>query len=294
MTSSREGTTPSLVGRSISAGVMNFGRAAIWDNRQPVTEENSCDAWAKAKARERADWVTALEEALEVVPGPRLAASLQRVAEALPLVASVEVVAIRIRDRERGELHLLAAVGLSAEGNRYALTPQTLPRTRTILALGANHSVARVLGLRWLHGAWLENDEGTVGTVTVGSRTERRPDEEELRLIDAVAERMSLKLEGADRTEEALQRAAVELVQHPPGIPDEPFDTGPLDVLRPRERSILELYADGLGTGDVANLLVISPHTVRTHVKNALQRLGMHSRDDAEELVRSERAQALL
>ena len=57
--------------------------------------------------------------------------------------------------------------------------------------------------------------------------------------------------------------------------------------LRPRERSILELYADGLGTKEIASLLFISPHTVRTHVKTALRTLGLHHRNDAATVVRS-------
>ncbi|MDQ3865829.1 MAG: helix-turn-helix transcriptional regulator, partial [Actinomycetota bacterium] len=57
---------------------------------------------------------------------------------------------------------------------------------------------------------------------------------------------------------------------------------------RARERQILELYADGLSTRDIAELLVISPHTVRTHVKLALRRLGVHEREEAAAMVRAD------
>ena len=61
---------------------------------------------------------------------------------------------------------------------------------------------------------------------------------------------------------------------------------GPVAALRPRERIVLGLYAEGLGANEIARLLVLSPHTVRTHVKNAFRRLGVHSREEATELVR--------
>ncbi len=64
--------------------------------------------------------------------------------------------------------------------------------------------------------------------------------------------------------------------------------------LRPRERAILELYADGLSTANIADLLVISPHTVRTHVKLALRRLGVHSREEAATMVRGDQLAELL
>ncbi len=51
--------------------------------------------------------------------------------------------------------------------------------------------------------------------------------------------------------------------------------------LRPRELLILRLYGEGLGTQQIAELLVLSVHTVRTHVRNALRRLGVSSRAEA-------------
>jgi DNA-binding NarL/FixJ family response regulator len=57
--------------------------------------------------------------------------------------------------------------------------------------------------------------------------------------------------------------------------------TDPLSKLTPRQRMILDLYSEGLGTGQISELLVVSPHTVRTHVKLALRRLGVNSRQGA-------------
>jgi DNA-binding NarL/FixJ family response regulator len=55
--------------------------------------------------------------------------------------------------------------------------------------------------------------------------------------------------------------------------------------LRPRELTILRLYGEGLGTHQIAELLVLSVHTVRTHVRNALRRLGVSSRGEAVDLL---------
>jgi DNA-binding CsgD family transcriptional regulator len=38
----------------------------------------------------------------------------------------------------------------------------------------------------------------------------------------------------------------------------------------------------------IGRMLFISPHTVRTHVKNAFRRLGVHSRDEAARLVHTD------
>ena len=48
--------------------------------------------------------------------------------------------------------------------------------------------------------------------------------------------------------------------------------------LSPRERDVLRLVAEGLSDGDIAERLVLSPHTVHRHVANILRKLGLHSR----------------
>jgi PAS domain S-box-containing protein len=51
--------------------------------------------------------------------------------------------------------------------------------------------------------------------------------------------------------------------------------------LTPRQRQVLELLAEGLGTNEISERLVISPATVRNHVQNILEKLGAHSRLEA-------------
>ena len=63
-----------------------------------------------------------------------------------------------------------------------------------------------------------------------------------------------------------------------------------LAVLSSREFDVLELMADGCDTAAIAERLFLSPHTVRTHVKHILAKLGVHSSLEAATLLlRAER-----
>jgi DNA-binding NarL/FixJ family response regulator len=48
-----------------------------------------------------------------------------------------------------------------------------------------------------------------------------------------------------------------------------------------REKEVLALLAEGAGNGAIAEALVISPETARTHIQNVLSKLGVHSRLEA-------------
>jgi DNA-binding CsgD family transcriptional regulator/PAS domain-containing protein len=52
-------------------------------------------------------------------------------------------------------------------------------------------------------------------------------------------------------------------------------------VLSPRESEMLMLLAEGLSGDEIAEKLVLSPATVRTHVYNAMVKLGAHTRGQA-------------
>jgi DNA-binding NarL/FixJ family response regulator len=51
-----------------------------------------------------------------------------------------------------------------------------------------------------------------------------------------------------------------------------------LAALTEREREVLVLVASGLSTEDIAERLVVSPHTAKTHVNRAMTKLGAHDR----------------
>jgi DNA-binding CsgD family transcriptional regulator len=235
-----------------------------------------------------------LEQAVEAVPRPDLATSLQEVVAQIPLAASVEAVSVRLLAEGSDRLHLLAAVGMPfRDVRRLALEPLTIAQARSLLAVGPGHTLSQALGLVWLHGEWLSANGDSIGLLLVSSRTARRPDPGELELLRRVGARLAERLALVDRSSAALRGAALALVRQL--VFESPVDpAGVLEPLRPRERTILELYTDGLSAGEIAELLVISPHTVRTHLKLAFRRLGVHSREEATTLVRRDQLVTLL
>jgi DNA-binding NarL/FixJ family response regulator len=69
------------------------------------------------------------------------------------------------------------------------------------------------------------------------------------------------------------------------GVPDEVTR-----VLSAREVEVLLLLDEHLGTDEIAQRLFISEHTVRSHVKSLLKKLGVSSRREALERLESARA----
>jgi DNA-binding NarL/FixJ family response regulator len=61
----------------------------------------------------------------------------------------------------------------------------------------------------------------------------------------------------------------------------QPAPTQTTDQLTPRELEILQLLAEGIDGPDLADRLVVSPHTLRTHVKRILEKLDAHSKLEA-------------
>ena len=57
--------------------------------------------------------------------------------------------------------------------------------------------------------------------------------------------------------------------------------TGPRMPLSPREREVLTALASGRTGAQVAQTLVLSPETVRTHIRNAMEKLGASTRTHA-------------
>lgn len=58
-------------------------------------------------------------------------------------------------------------------------------------------------------------------------------------------------------------------------------------LLTNRETEIMELFAHGYTMPHIAELLVVSENTVRTHSKNLYTKLGIHKRQELIELLRS-------
>jgi DNA-binding NarL/FixJ family response regulator len=106
-------------------------------------------------------------------------------------------------------------------------------------------------------------------------------------------ERLVEFLRGVARGEAALSgsvaRSLLERVregkQHEGGIPD-----AIAELLSAREAEVLLLLDEHLATDEIAQRLFISEHTVRSHVKSLLHKLGVSSRRDALDVLAHARA----
>jgi DNA-binding NarL/FixJ family response regulator len=76
-------------------------------------------------------------------------------------------------------------------------------------------------------------------------------------------------------TRQLLDRVARRLPAPVGSAPEE------LDQLTDREREVLELLAQGMSNGEIAEALVVGDATVKTHVSNVLMKLGLRDRVQA-------------
>lgn len=220
-----------------------------------------------------------LVEAVAAVPEPNLRESAAEVAQALLPAVSIEVCALRLLD-PGGELHLVAAAGfVPAEVRRIALNPISASQIEAIRAKAEEHPFTAAFALRYVDVRWLRFGDAPIGTLSVGARSDRRLSDEESMLLDALAPQLAENLSRVERSRARLRALSLEIgreAEEAAGTAD-----GRLATLTRRQCAILGLYAEGLDTREISELLVLSPHTVRTHVKLALRRLGVNSRKEA-------------
>ncbi len=106
-------------------------------------------------------------------------------------------------------------------------------------------------------------------------------------------ERLIEFLRGVARGEAALSGSVANRLlervregrEHEGGVPDTIAE-----LLSAREVEVLLLLDDHLGTDEIAERLFISEHTVRSHVKSLLHKLGVSSRREALDALASARA----
>ena len=79
----------------------------------------------------------------------------------------------------------------------------------------------------------------------------------------------------------AAMRALVDGDNVVPVIIDTPRPASVPPTLSTRERAILSSITSGASDKTIARSLGISPHTVRSHVRNTLHKLGVHTRAEA-------------
>ena len=134
------------------------------------------------------------------------------------------------------------------------------------------------------------------GVVLIGRLLARRPDmailvfsaHEQPGLIDLIAEHGAGGFVGKSESSSAIVPAARAVLagefRFPPGARGGSGTDDELRRLRsltPREREILELFADGMRANDVAEKVGIQRATVYTHVRNAIHKLNVDSRTQA-------------
>ena len=237
---------------------------------------------ARHLLEEREQRQVALQQEIAAVPGHNLVSSLQQVADALVPALQVDVATIRLLGAD-AKLHLVAASGLRpAETRRLALDPITVRRLETMIGSGPPTALGS-LGLHWVEVRWLEAGGKRIGIMTIGARSKRRPPEDDLTLLNAASVQLGNALENIERSPQFLRSRSLEAARANADL-SEAAPTRSTD-LRPRELAILRLYDEGLRTDQIAELLVLSPHTVRTHVRNARRNLGVSSRAKALDLL---------
>jgi DNA-binding NarL/FixJ family response regulator len=74
------------------------------------------------------------------------------------------------------------------------------------------------------------------------------------------------------------RRLIGEFVRLRPQLPRHP---APLSALTPRETEVLRLIAEGLSNAEIADRLVVSGQTVKSHVSRVLAKLGLRDRAQA-------------
>jgi DNA-binding CsgD family transcriptional regulator len=232
-----------------------------------------------------------LRQTIAAVPGHNLASSLQQVADALVHAIQIDAATLRLLDTD-AKLHLVAAHGLRhAERRRLALEPITARRVETMIESN-RHPLVGTPGLHWIEIRWLKTEDERVGILTIGGRSQRRPSKDDLLLRDAAAAELSNALKTIERSPRFLRNQSLEIARL--SADENQAEQARANGLRPRELAILQLYAEGLGTDQIAELLLLSPHTVRTHVRNARRRLGVRSRNEALDLLKSTAADPVI
>jgi DNA-binding CsgD family transcriptional regulator len=256
------------------------------DTWGPVVVTLAVDRTDHVRARdlleERERRRLALQQTIAAAPGESLVPSLQQIAETLVPAFPIDVAVIRLLDAD-GKLHLVAAAGFRpAEIRRLALEPLDVRRVDAMIE-GSRHPLVGPLGLRWVEIRWVTAQDERMGTLTVGARNERRLSEPDLALLEALTSQLGSRLERIERGARFLRSRSLEMARS--SAEEHEGREARVKGLRARELAILRLYGEGLATHQIAELLVLSAHTVRTHVRNALRRLGVSSRHEALELL---------
>jgi DNA-binding NarL/FixJ family response regulator len=129
-----------------------------------------------------------------------------------------------------------------------------------------------------------ESDELAIGGLRAGAAGYLRKDVD----LEALPRAVLGALNGEAAISRALARRLIEQLRRlpEPGHGLRPVD-GPLTT---REWQVLDLVGEGKTTDEIASHFVVSPDTVRTHIKRIMRKLGVNTRQDAVAAVRGMRS----
>jgi DNA-binding NarL/FixJ family response regulator len=168
-----------------------------------------------------------------------------------------------------------AATGDEAVAEASRLRPDVVLLDDTLPGLSCVEATGRILadpGVAVMLLTATERDERIFATLRAGARGLLLKDTEPAELLRAI----ELVARGdALLPPSLIRRLIAELASLPdPQLPSSAL----LDELTPREREVVALVARGLSNPDIAEQLVISPATSKTHVSRAMLKLGVHDR----------------
>jgi NarL family two-component system response regulator LiaR len=95
-------------------------------------------------------------------------------------------------------------------------------------------------------------------------------------LKDVSADELAQAIRAAHAGRATLSPEAAQALVHAANQPHEPGHD-----LTERERAVLSLMVEGLNNTQIAERLVVSPSTIKSHVSNILSKLGVTSRSEA-------------
>ncbi|MBS1679596.1 MAG: response regulator transcription factor [Actinobacteria bacterium] len=134
----------------------------------------------------------------------------------------------------------------------------------------------------------------TYPSVGVVALTTYADDETVVQALQAGARGYLTKDAGAEQIRSAVERVAAGEAAIDPAVqrqlltavqrgdaPPEPEDDKLPDGLTPREAEVLELIAAGLSNGEIADRLVVSGATVKSHVNHLFAKIGARDRAQA-------------
>jgi DNA-binding NarL/FixJ family response regulator len=177
----------------------------------------------------------------------------------------------------------MAVVGEAADGDEavevvrrvrpdVVLMDIRMPRTDGLTATGRLTADPALSGTRVIVLTTFELDDYVFGALRAGAAGFLLKDMEPADVVDGVR-----TVAGGDALlAPRLTRRLIEAFVAGAGAPEP--DAGPLDELTPREREVLALVGQGLSNAEIAERLVLSPLTAKTHVARLFMKLGARDR----------------